>query len=124
MLDWIAALPEVTAEVVRELVQIEAQRLSGADRIFWRWSDAEDEWVHTHPSEATALIRWLAERKSIESWSASDAVTHLEAALEAGARRADVLAAAEAVAALPSQAALPLIDRLRQPEDDSGLVPG
>lgn len=114
MLDWIFALPEVTSEVMAEIGKMEPSAVDGADRLFWEWRE-DNAWVRTYPAEATALIRWLAECKSIESWSATDAVTHLETALAAGADQADVLRAAEAIAALPSQAAMTLISRLRGP---------
>jgi len=114
MLEWPVALPEVAPEVVRELVQIEAPALRDTDHIFWEWRDAENDWVRTHPAEVVAVIKWLADGKSIEPWSASDAVSILETALAAGAPDGDVLAAAEAVAALPFQGAVPLVERLRQ----------
>lgn len=115
MIDWVMALPEVAAEVVNELSETDGEALSDADRILWDWRERED-WVRDHPSEAAAVVKWLAERKSLPSWSADDAVKHLETALGAGAPRALVLVAAEAVAALGCTAAFALIQRIRKGE--------
>jgi hypothetical protein len=113
MLKWPVAFPEVAPEVTRELMQIEAPALGDTDHIFWEWGDAENDWVRTHPAEVAALIKWLADRKSIKPWSSSEAVSILERALAAGAPRDDVLAAAEAVTAIPFQGAISLVERLR-----------
>ena len=112
MIEWVTELPEVAEEAVVELLQTPGQNLPNADRVLWQWRE-DAAWVRAHPDEASDIIRWLAERSSIDSWTAGDAATQLGIALQAGASRAKVLAAAEAVGALPCRAAIDLADRLR-----------
>lgn len=66
--------------------------------------------------ERAVLCRGMTRETSAQPWSADDAVKHLEKALGAGAPRALVLVAAEAVAALGCTAAFALIQRIRKGE--------
>ncbi|MFN2397219.1 MAG: SIR2 family protein [Gemmatimonadaceae bacterium] len=117
MISWIVALPEVAEAAMAELAQTPGQQLVYADRIIRDWK-RNDSWVGAHPREATAIIKWLAERRSIEPWAAGYAVIELESALNAGALPSEVLAAAEALAELSCQTAIALVERLQgdQPE--------
>jgi len=113
MIGWVTAMPEVTTEAVAELIQTSGRDLQHADHILWTWKQ-DDAWVRGHPSEATALIKWLAEGRSIESWRAPDAVKHLEAALKAGAPSPEVIAATEALATLPCPDAIAFLGQLEK----------
>jgi hypothetical protein len=112
MIGWVVTLPEVAADAVAELSQTTGQPGQHVDHILWTWRK-DDSWIRSHPTEATVLIRWLAERRSLELWMCSDAVKQLEIALEAGASSTDVCAAAEALAQMSCQAALDLLKRVR-----------
>lgn len=112
MLAWVVALPEVAPEVLEELEASKGESLSGAERTIWKWNK-DDRWLREHPLEAVRIIRFIAERRSIPSWFAGHAVELLEKALELGASREQVLAAAEALVTLSSRGAADLVERLR-----------
>ncbi len=112
MTRWVISLPEVAAEALAELLQTPGEPVPHGERVIWEWKQ-NDEWLRAHPREATAIIKWLGARRSLEPWTADDAVRHLEEALEAGAPRSEVIAAAEVLAGLPCQAAIAFVERLR-----------
>lgn len=112
MIQWVVALPEVADDVVEMLKSTPGEQLPHADRVIWSWRE-DETWLRAHPKAATTLIQWLAERRSLSSWHADEAVSLLENALTAGASRVEVTAAAEALAALPCPQAVAFLDRLR-----------
>jgi hypothetical protein len=113
MLRWIVELPEVAADAVVELNQTLVEGLEHADHIVWEWRE-DPSWLRAHPREACSILKWLADRRAIEPWTANDIVTLLQNALDAGAERELVLAAAESLAALPSQLAIAFVENLRR----------
>lgn len=113
MLGWVVALPENAHEVLAELMRTECSSLPHADALLWKWKE-EDEWPRKHPDEAVGIVKFLAQRASIQQWSADDAVVVLELALAAGATEKEVQATAEAVAASTDcKSATALAARLR-----------
>jgi hypothetical protein len=112
-MQWVPSLPELAADALAELLQTEGTNLPHAAHIIWKWEN-DDKFVRAQPRIAVSIIRWLAERKSIEPWSADNATKQLEKALEFGASVPEVIGAGEALAALPSQTAVKLVERLRQ----------
>jgi hypothetical protein len=120
MISWVVSLPEVAAEVLAELIQTPGQPVPHGERVIWGWRQNNDEWIRAHPREATGIIKWLADRRSLEPWTADDATKQLEQASEAGASRSEVIEAAEALAGLPCQTAIDLVERLRRVDPGTG----
>jgi SIR2-like domain/Domain of unknown function (DUF4020) len=118
MIGWIVGMPEVASEMIQELWQTAGEHLEQADYVLLNWR-GDDQWVRAHPTEAVSVIRWLAKRKSVEVWTTDEAVKLLETALNAGAPKSDVIAAAEALAELPSEAAVRLLERLRRSDEST-----
>ena len=118
MITWVVSMPEVAAEAFGELLQTPGQPVPHGERVIWEWRQ-DSEWVRAHPKEATAIIKWLADRRSIEPWTADDATNLLEQALDAGASRSEVIDAAEALAGLPCQVAIDLVERLRRSDSNT-----
>jgi hypothetical protein len=109
---WVVALPEVWEDAFHMLEATPGTAIPNADRVLGFWHN-DDVWVREHPNNAVAVIRWLAQRRSIQ-WQGHVAVGLLETALEARAPRDAVIAAAEALAELPIPEAAILARRLRE----------
>ncbi len=115
MISWVVALPEVAPDVIAEMKATASPAIEHGDHILWQWRE-DDAWVRGHPSEAVAILHYLAEHRAIQLWNEDEAVTLLETALAAGAPHAAVAAAASALAtALPAaQRPLQFMQSLRE----------
>jgi hypothetical protein len=120
MVSWIVSLPEVAADALAELIQTPGKPVPHGDRVIWEW-EQDDKWISNQPTIAVAVIKWLAERGSLEPWTVDEATKLLEKALLAGAPKPDVIAAAEVLAGLPCQTAIDLVERLQR--GDGGTDP-
>jgi hypothetical protein len=96
MITWAPALPEVASVVVSELAATETGPMNQAASIFWTWQE-DDRFVREHPNEVLIIVRFLAERRSVD-WFVAEAVKTIELAMKHGGKLDGAQAAAESLA--------------------------
>lgn len=111
MMSWVRALPEVEMEALSLLEAAPLDEMPHSDSILWSLNE-DQAWVTEHATTAVRLIAFLGKRRSIQSWSANDAVALLQLAFDSGASKEQVIAALETIAHV-SRSAVAMTERLR-----------
>ena len=112
MISWLPTLPEVAQEVLEHLEGSPGEELEHADDLIRTW-DEGDPFLESHLSECVQLVRFLAQRHSINPWMAAHAISVLRKALDHGAPCVGTKEAAGLLVPLATEAA-ELVDQLSE----------